>query len=92
MVPLSFHRRAVARMLFCQECGQEMPSEVARRTGVVCQACGLPEERVRRRRRDAVYCGESCRHFAYRQRQRAAATARVEARRKIEDRIASLIG
>jgi hypothetical protein len=88
MVPSLIHRQAVAKMQFCRECHGEIPSEARRRTGVVCLACGLPEERVRRRRRDAAYCGEACRHHAYRQRQRA----RVEARRKAEDRAASLIG
>jgi hypothetical protein len=55
----------------CRECGRGMPLEVGRKTGVVCSACGLPEQRMRRRRRDARYCSEACRHHSYRRRKAA---------------------
>jgi hypothetical protein len=79
-------------MPFCRECQREMPAEIVQTPGAVCQACGRAEERVRRRRRDALYCSEACRHHAWRRRVRAMAMAKAEARRKIEDLGASLIG
>jgi hypothetical protein len=72
----------------CRECGRGMPLEVARKTGVVCLACGRAEPRMRRRRRDARYCSEACKHHAYRQRR----AARVVQRTRTIERAAALIG
>jgi hypothetical protein len=65
-----------------------MAPQVMETTSAVCQACGRAEERVRRRRRDAAYCSQGCRNYAYRRRKAATAALRAKA----ADFAASLIG